>query len=197
VKQLLVITLLFAAPGCKRDAPPAGPPPPPVAGPKVALPDGGMRHTQRLAWVSWSSDAIFQACGRRTPDLATQGKLGECSSVPARGPKGIEHSVVAPLAHDASAPDAAPGGCRVLFDDAPGDPAAPPARATLIGPTARLPLDEWRPAREVDGDYFAVETSYSPDGKWLGIVHTSVGLGDGDQLIEVKSIEVRPAPPCK
>lgn len=194
MRRLAIGALLVCS--CPRSDPPAtGKTPIPVAGPAVALPDGGLRHTARLAWTAWSADAIFQACSRRTSDFALQGKLGECNSVPARA--SIQRgSVVAPLVHDASAVDAAPRGCRVIFDDAPGDPAAPPARATLAGPSARQPLDEWRPAREDNGDYFAVETSFSPDGKWLAIVHTAVGLGDGEQSVDVKSIEVRPAPAC-
>ena len=83
------------------------------------------------------------------------------------------------------------------FDDAPGDPGAPPARATLVDPTHSQLLDEWLPPNSVDGDYFAIETSFSPDGKWLAIVHSSVGIGEGDRLVTVVDVAVRPAPSCR
>jgi len=178
--------------GCpKHDAAPTSPPPPTVAGPKVALPDGGMRHTERLATAAWRGGA-FRACGERN------GGPSGCKLVAAAGERASDAAADGEgFAADRSPPTSAPGVCRVLFDDAPGDPAAPPARATLVGPAARQPLDEWRPAGTVDGDYFAVETSFSPDGKWLAVYRVAVGLGTDERLVELAGVQVRPAPACR
>src|SRR5262249_27264568 len=100
-------------------------------------------------------------------------------------------------AADASPPEHAPGGCRVQLDDAPGDPGAPAARATLVGPKERAALDAWTPAREGNGASFAAETSFSPDGKWLAIVHSAVGIGEEGRLVDVIDAQVRAAPACK
>jgi hypothetical protein len=169
---------------------------------KVVLPDGGVHHTERLAWVAWragGANPTFAACGRRTADLGVQGQLCGCVVVERAGaaPTPGAWTEDAGFIRDRSAVEFAPGGCRVLLDDVPGDPGAPPARATLLGPGARLAIDEWRPPATVDGDYFAIETSYSPDGRWLAVVRAAVGIGDADRLVELSSVEVRPAPTCR
>lgn len=190
--------LLFA--GCPRRGveQPVAPPPPTVAGPKVVLPDGGVRHTERLSRVAWKG-ASFGACGRRTTEPRVPGVVHGCVVVerPGQPAAPLDWTSDRAFLVDDAAVDRGPGECRVAFDDAPGDPGAPAARATLLGPKARLPLDEWKPENTVDGDYFAVETSFSPDGKWLGIVHTAVGIGEGEQRIDVIAAELRPAPVCR
>jgi hypothetical protein len=67
----------------------------------------------------------------------------------------------------------------------------------LIGAKERTALDAWKAPRDVDGDYFAVETSFSPDGKWLAIVHSAVGIGEEGRLVDVIDAQVRAAPPCR
>jgi hypothetical protein len=192
----------FTLAGCpRRDAPPTSPPPPQSAGPSGALADGGMHHTERLAQAGWRSDGAFQACGDFPWARDQPGKPlrpGPCLVVARAGELPIAVPAPQPgYAADASPPERAPGGCRVRFDDAPGDPGAPAARATLVGTTARAALDAWKAPREVSGDYFAVETSFSPDGKWLAIVHSAVGIGEEGRLVGVIDAEVRAAPPCK
>lgn len=150
-----------------------------------------MHHTERLARVGWRGES-FVACGD------SRGRESRCRMIDRAGAAAVAAaSPPAGYADDASPPDRAPGACRVRFDDVPGDPGAPAARATLVGPAGAQPLDAWRPAREVDGDYFAVETSFSPDGKWLALVHTAVGIGEDERRVEVAGAEVRAAPACR
>ena len=164
----------------------------------MAPPERAVRHTERLALVAWKG-SLFGACGRLTTEPAVPGVAKGCVVVgePAAAAAPLDWTSDRGFVRDTSPADAGPNGCRVLFDDAPGDPSAPPARATLQGQAAQLPLDAWRPQSTVDGDYFAIETSFSPDGKWLGVVHTAVGIGEGEQRIEVVSAELRPAPVCR
>ena len=193
---IAVFAAALSLSACKGGAStPSAPPPPVKEGTPVALPADGIHHTERLAWSAWLPSGAFIACGRTTDDFSKQGRLGKCLTA-APGPAPAPATWPAGAARDASPVDAAPAGCKVLLDDIPGDPGAPPARATLVGPTGKTPLAEWKPPREVDGDYFALETSFSPDGKTLALARTSVGRGEGDQRVDVVSVELRPAPPC-
>lgn len=194
--QHAALLLCVAAAGCSPRAasPPAPPPVPP--GPKLALPDGGMRHTERLLQGGWVAPGCWMVCGHRGSGKDVAGlacrQVGAAES-PCQSAPGSRTVTV-----DPTPPDSAPGGCRVWLEDISGDPAVRrPARATLIAPAGRTPLDEWSPAATDDGDYFAIETSFSPDGKWLGVARLAVGIGDGDKVVRVVSAEVRRAPPCR
>ena len=188
----------LAAAGCKRGGTtPLGTPPPEKAA-TVVLPDGGMSHTEPLAEVRWAGDWAM-ACGGRRVESATNGAVkttpGACVTAGVAGAAADARPQES--AFQAGAEGAVPAPCRVYYEDISGDPAAPPARASLVGPGGRQLLDEWRVPREVDGDYFAVEIRVSPDGKRIAVLHVSVGIGDGDRLVRVESAEVRPAPPCR
>ncbi len=205
---LALLACAAALAGCPRREvqQPIAAPPPTVAGPPVALPDGGVRHTARLALVAWKGSTVG-ACGRRTRELGERGAIKGCVVVaePGQPAAPLDWTSERGFVEDRSPVDAAAGdraakgsgGCRVLLEDAPGDPGAPPARATLLSPTGRTPLDAWSPPSTVDGDRFAIETSLSPDGRRLALVHTAIGVGDGDLLIEVVSLELRDAPICR
>ena len=190
------------------------------------MPDAGLHHTERLALVGWSTDGSFWACGRRTEDFSRLGRPGRCSVIPPLGSTIGSPNTEAPskpldaesaladsparrdyrpdaFAPDTSRPGTGPTACpgtSVQFEDMTGDPGLPPtvaARAILVGPgEQRLVLDAWRPPLSVDGDYFAVETSFSPEGKRLAIVHSAVGRGEGEQAVDVISVELRPMPTC-
>lgn len=187
--------------GCRHhpaDAP-LSPPPPVSPGPAVTLPDGGMRHTIRLAGAGWDAASAFQACARHLDDAGTpRPPFGPCLIV--RGPGAAAEAQPAPdraFFDDTSVSTAAPDGCHTAFFDVPGDPGAPAARAFLVGPSASALLDSFRPPSTVDGDQFAIETSYSPDHSRLALIHSALGLGDGDRRVDVVAVEMRAAPACR
>ena len=198
--QHAAVGALIALAGCsQRVAAPVSPPPPVSPGPKVALPDGGMRHTERLVQGGWVEAGCWMVCGYKTnrrgaSDLKCR-QVGAAEAPCTPGTAGAAQPRTVTV--DRTAPDRAPGGCRILLEDVPGDPGAPAARASLVGREGTVLLDEWRPAATDDGDYFAIETSFSPDGKWMGVAHVSVGIGDGDRLVRVIDAQVRRAPVCK
>ena len=66
-------------------------------------------------------------------------------------------------------------------------------RAFDVAPNCEITL-EANPG-SVDGDYFAIETSFR--GGRLGLARVSVGLGEGERLVRVISVEVRAAPACR
>src|SRR5262249_52048388 len=105
--------------GCPRREPvaPVAPPPPVVAGPPVTLPDGGLRHTTRLAWMGWSAGGAFAACSRRAEDFTDAGRIGRCLVVDAPGAAATPRDAAPPdFVRDTAPPDAAPAPCRVLLD---------------------------------------------------------------------------------
>ena len=151
-------------------------------------PDGGTHHTERLARTSWKSDTA-RACGTRGACVAAS-PSGALANDPGE----------AGFAVDGSPVDAMPGAggrCRVVDDDVLASSKGPPARATLWGPSGATPLAAWQPPVTVDGDYFALETSFSPDGKWLAIARLAVHLGDEAPVVDVAGLEVRAAPACR
>jgi hypothetical protein len=191
------------SPGCRRDSTaPLGSRPPVKSGPVVTLPDGGMSHTEPLARLAWDGPRLRACGGRRLdrggPAPAPIDRAARCL-VASPGPSGDGGAAPEAVASDHFVDGGGdpPAPCRVFYEDIPGDPGAPPARATLFGPKERQPLDAWAVPREVDGDYFAVEIAFSPDGKWMGVVHTSVGIGDGERLVRVVEVRVVPAPACR
>ncbi|MSP62349.1 MAG: hypothetical protein EXR72_18855 [Myxococcales bacterium] len=200
MKSGLLIFAALSLTACPRRDPatPAAALPAPALGPRVALPDGGVHHTERLAWTAWRADGAFAACGRRTADFTVAGTLRGCVIVerPGGSPAPLDWSGDPAFRRESAPVDAAPGGCRVLLDDVPGDPGAPAARATLQGPSGATVLDAWKPPPAVDGDYFAIETSFSPDGRLLAVIHTAIGLGPDERTVDVAGIELRPAPAC-
>lgn len=210
---VLAAALLVGGPGCKRSpTTPLAPPPPQKPGPAGAA--LGSSHGEPLAALSWYQGRWLSACGGRQRDGAPASPTGAASPAarpgaragdrPAdsacttRGVPGAGDALPEPRGARVDGPGAPPAPCRLRYDDVSGDPGAPAARATLVGPDgAEQLLDAWKPPPEVDGDYFAVEIGFSPDGKWMGVVHTSIGVGDGERLVRVESVEIRPAPACR
>ena len=188
--------LIFAALVLSACARPRLEPPSPM--PYRPAVDAGIHHTARLGWSAWRGDGAFAICGRRTSDLTTAGKLRGCLQVPAAGAASfpLAGELDAFGSRDATSPEAALGGCQIVLDDVVAAASGPPARATLIGKTTRTLLGEWRPALNIDGDYFALEVSFSPDGKWLALARIAVGLGE-DQTVDIAGVEVRGTPPCR
>src|SRR5262249_35116460 len=94
---------------------------------------------------------------------------------------------------DDSAPNAVPWSrCSVeLKGDVQG------ATATLVTPTGRETLEDWKPSAEVGGDLFGVELSFSPEGRWMALVRVAVHLGEGERIVEIPEVEIRPVPACR
>ena len=168
----------------------------------VAAPPPGTHHTTRLAHGAWRGDGAYGVCGRRSSDLTVAGQLTRCVVVEhvAASPRPFDWSADPSFLIDRSPVEAGPAGCRFRHDDVSGDPSSPAARATLLGlggdGAHDLLIDAWKAPPSVDGDYFAIVTSLSPDGRFLAIVHSAVGIGDSDHIVEVAGVELRLAPPC-
>lgn len=173
---------------------------------RAALLVGG-RRGPRLGWVAWGADGALIACGGRaasaaavgvgTPErclridrMGRMGRVGRAEAEPREVPPG-ELGVGR---RDTTPVEWAPGGCRVLLEDSRD---SGPARASLVGPRERVLLGEWQPALEVGGDVYSLETSFSADGRHLGLLRLSVGVGDDGLLVELQGAEVRAAPPCR
>jgi len=193
-RAALVVAGLSLLAACQRSA---GLPSlaPPDRGASGGLPAPRRQALSRLGW----SAGWLRACGLRRAERPGQPdaeRPGECLIRGARADEPPPPALGAPTTP--LSPGVLPPRCTLAYEDAPGDPAlAALAKATLVGPGGRVLLDEWRPPAELDGDYFAIDASLSPDGRWLGIAHLSVGLGVGEQLVRVVAVEVRPAPGCK
>ena len=71
------------------------------------------------------------------------------------------------------------------------------ASATLLTPTSRESIEEWKPDAQVGGDLYGLELSFSPEGQWMAVVHVAVHLGDGERIVEIPSVDIRPVPACR
>lgn len=184
-RALAIAVAALAIAACKSQ-PPAAPTSTPPTVKTSALPGTtppGIRHTERLATAMWHG-GTFSTC-------ADAVNLKGCRTVTAEPP---------PPSGATFTPDPhpyhwAPGTCHVSFDDAAG-PGVNVASASMVGPGTHVVLDTWHIGPTDNGDYFAVETSFSPDGKWLAIIHTGVSLGVDERTVEIASVRVIPAPPC-
>jgi hypothetical protein len=196
-RAAVVAASLSLLAACQRSAGLPAPAPPD----RGAAPSAASRPTPRrqaLSRLGWSAGWL-RACGVRRverPGQPDDERPGPCVTGGAR----LDQPPPPSLSEGATglAPGVLPPRCWLSYEDAPGDPAAAAvARATLVGPTGRVVLDQFSPPAETDGDYFAIDASISPDGRLLGIARLSVGLGVGEQLVRVISVEVRPAPTCR
>jgi hypothetical protein len=94
---------------------------------------------------------------------------------------------------DATPPNATPWDrCSVeLHGDTQG------ASAIMHTPTGTEPIDEWKPDAKTGGDVFADELSFSPEGRWMAVVHLAIHLGEGERIIEIPSVDIRTIPACR
>lgn len=187
MKPASVALLLLLAAGCRRqEAHPL----------RVQLPDGGLRHRERLAHASWRSDGTFRLCAGRDADGARGGL--RCVFVAGPGAQSMirpwqddPEFVTDPLPVDRS-----PDGCGVLLEDTRGTPDSGPALATFVTHAGTTRLAQWHPGPEVSGDYFALEASFSPDGRWVAVSRLAVGIGVGEKVVEIVGVTIQPAPHC-
>ncbi|HXU70599.1 MAG TPA: hypothetical protein VN947_14780 [Polyangia bacterium] len=148
----------------------------------------------RLGWVTWSDVNEIVYCNQRLDDNAQRiGVLGPCwHETVGERPKQMMSWLNAGRP-DATPPNAVPfSRCSVeLAGDSHG------ASATLVTPTGREPIDDWKPDATVPGDLFADELSFSPEGKWMAVVHLGIHLGEGERIIEVHDVDIKQIPACR
>ena len=148
----------------------------------------------RLGWVTWSDVNEIVYCNQRLDDAGNRvGVLGPCWHQTAGEPPKKMMSWLNAGRPDATPPNAVPWErCSVELR---GDTQA--ASATLLTPTSRELLDDWKPDAQIGGDRFADELSFSPEGKWMAVVHVALHLGEGERIVEVPSVDIRPVPACR
>jgi hypothetical protein len=148
----------------------------------------------RLGWITWSNVSELIYCNRRVDDNANQvGVLGPCFRLAAgEQPKKIVSWLNAGRS-DEAAPNATPWPrCSIeLKGDTQG------ASATMVTPTTRELIEDWKPDASVGGDVYGLELSFSPEGQWMAIVHVAVHLGEGERIVEIPQVDIRPLPACR
>lgn len=148
----------------------------------------------RLGWVTWSDVNELIYCNRRLDDSGEQtGVLGPCwQELAGEHPKKL-FSWLNGGRPDETPPNAGPWQrCAVeLKGDSKG------ATATLLTPTGREAIEDWKPDSKVGGDVYGLELSFSPEGKWMAVLHLGIHLGDGERIVEVSSVDIRTVPACR
>jgi hypothetical protein len=155
---------------------------------QVALPTVNGRP-MRLGWITWSDVNELIYCTRRIDDDGNQvGNLGPCWRQAAGDKPKKMFAWLNAGRPDDSAPNKGPWDrCALEAKD---------TTVVLATPTERNIVEEWHPGT-TPGDRFAVEVSFSPEGKWMAVEHVAVHLGEGERIIEVPSVEIRPVPACR
>jgi hypothetical protein len=174
-KCLLALALLAACAPTQRKAP-------------VTTTPNGQRL--RLGWITWSDVNELIFCTRRIDDDANQvGNLGPCWRQAAGDQPKKMFAWLNAGRPDDTPPDRGPWDrCLAEIKD---------TTVVLATPTERTVLDEWKPGNDVQGDRFAVELSFSPEGKWMAVEHVAIHVGEGERIIEIPSVEIRPVPACR
>jgi hypothetical protein len=158
----------------------------------------------RLAAVMWPTAKSVIACTRRIDDQARPvGVAGPCAKLEAGENDAVKVISWATLGRfDDSAPDSAPasmaGRCRFEIEDAQGR--QKPAKLWWVTPTKRQELAAWTPGEEkgvAESDAFTIEVSLAPEGEWLAILRVAVGLGEGERIVQVASMNLTRVPACE
>jgi len=179
----LLVAALLAAAACK----------PTSGGPPAFKSSTGA--PMRLGWVTWSDVDELVFCNRRLDDEGQSvGVLGPCWRQAAGEPPKSLMSWLNAGRPDASPPLAGPWDRCVA--ESKGDSSG--AVATLLTPTGREPIEDWKPdASKIGGDVYAVELSFSPEGKWMAVVHLAIRHGAGERVVEIPSVDIRSVPACR
>lgn len=154
----------------------------------------------RLGWVTWPNADTMIYCNRRVDDQGNLvGVLGPCWRYEAGEPAPKKIMSWSNLGRPDSTPPAVGpwDRCTLELEDARLVPTPSPARASLQSPTAKTPLDEWTPDPKLTGDAYATEVSFSPEGKWMAVLHLSIGLGEGERTIEIADAKLAAVPACR
>jgi hypothetical protein len=156
------------------------------------------RPQPRLGWVAWPDLDALVYCTRRYDDqLQPLGVPGPCYRQPA--------GEAATRVHwgTLSRPDASPLGdapdrrCRVELERGQLVPEARPVRVFWVTPTERLLVDEWLPDPKLEADDFTTELSFSPETRWMGVLHVVVKLGHEGRIVSIGGAEIRAIPACR
>ena len=151
----------------------------------------------RLGWVTWDDDTLV-ACNRRIDDEGrSAGVLGPCKRV---GADGVLHTIVSWTNFerpDASLADAGPQPICSLELQPTRAPDTQPATVMLVQPSGTVELEAWKPESGLTADEYRVEASFSPDGKWMALVHLAIGLGEGQRTVEIAGVRRVPRPVCR
>lgn len=168
-------------------------------GPMSAADAAKRGERMRMAWVSWPDIDAMLYCTRRLDDYALQvGMPGPCWRHPAGGEATRIFSWFSLSRPDSSSPlRSVADRCHVELEEAVTTPEPAPARAYWVTPTERVLIEEWMPERETPGDRFLIELSFSPESKWMAVLHVAVDVGDGERIVRVDASAVRPIPACK
>ena len=148
----------------------------------------------RLGWITWSDVNEIVYCNRRLDDNGGQiGVLGPCwRQTAGERPKKILSWLNAGRP-DESPPTAVPW--QRCFVERAGDTQG--ARLTLRTPTETETLEDWKPDATVGGDVYGLEVSFSPEGRWMAVVRLAIHLGEGERIVEIPSVDIRPVPACR
>jgi hypothetical protein len=157
-------------------------------------------HSARLGWLTWSNPTTILYCNRRIDDQGNPvGVTGPCSRLEAG--EQTPHRIVDWTnagRPDSTAPTAGPWDrCSIELEDAQLVPTPKPARAFVVSPTGKTLIEEWTPDPKINGDVFALEVSFSPEGKWMAVARLAIGLGEGERTIEVSGVNIWPVPACR
>jgi hypothetical protein len=144
----------------------------------------------RLGWITWSDVNELIFCTRRLDDDANQvGNLGPCWRQAAGDQPKKMFAWLNAGRPDDTPPNRGPWDrCLAEIKD---------TTVVLATPTERTLLDDWKPGNDVQGDRFTVELSFSPEGKWMAVEHVAIHVGEGERIIEIPSVEIRPVPACR
>jgi hypothetical protein len=154
---------------------------------------------ERLAWITWPDvDAMIYCTKRVDGHGLPVGVPGPCLRFAAGEEPRKVVSWMSLSRTDPSPPTRAPDPrCRVELEPAKLVPTPTPARAWWVTPTERTLLDEWMPEPRTQGDRFMIEPTFSPEVKWMGVLHVVVQLGIDEVIISVDSAAIRPVPACR
>jgi hypothetical protein len=158
-----------------------------------------MEPKLRLAAVMWPNGHSAIYCTRRLDDYGKPvGVAGPCRRLEAGETDTVKILSWATLGRfDNTPPDAVPSslGGRCTIEITQGKKDAP-ATLTWVTPSRREELDRWTLDPNSYADAFTSEASFAPEGEWMILLHVTVGLGDGERIIEVPSVRMIKVPAC-
>ncbi len=158
---------------------------------------------ERMAWVSWPDANGFIFCTRRIDNAGNPvGVNGPCWRLDAGETEAKKVFAWAAVGGADSSPangypPAWSDRCHFEIERSRLGSKPTPARIWMITPTARELLSEWTPEPTREEKVFALEPSFSPEGKWMAISRVTLKQEEGQRVIEVDAAELREVPACR